>query len=118
MYPAGSAAGSLVLLQRTNQGGLIAKIERGCFQQAVLNKEYGHPCTSARIVAGSLGIGVRDPFFEYGNPKFKTYAEFCSSPCNKKDQCSNYAGLRVPHVTIGSLDEVVASNQSPMLIGQ
>ena len=70
------------LKSRINGKDLVM-IKQCCYLQAIFNLFRGAYTDNKRgmhIVAGSLGIGVHKPFFEYGAESFNTVEDYMNSP--------------------------------------
>jgi hypothetical protein len=57
------------------EDGLL-KGEAQCVFQAWFNKDGKYQHQGLRVVYGSLGIGVQDPYYELGGPEFTTIKQF------------------------------------------
>jgi hypothetical protein len=59
--------------------------EKACVPLCLLNQEiYALRGIPLKLVAGSLGVGTKDPFFEFGSLHFRTISDFLSSPYTKQ----------------------------------
>jgi len=47
-----------------------------CFTQSIYNLENGYSDRNLKIVVGSLGIGIKTPFYEHGGLDRKTVSQF------------------------------------------
>jgi hypothetical protein len=54
----------------------IVQLEAKCWQQAVFNLEHAYKDQNLKLVLGSLGIGKRDPWFEFGGENWDRVAQF------------------------------------------
>jgi hypothetical protein len=67
----------------------VLSIPDSCSMQAFFNKTHVYRDLDLRIVVGSLGIGKKDPWFEYGSKDFKTVKDFMTSKFTKKNGGGN-----------------------------
>ena len=58
----------------------VLAIPHHCFLNALYNKQNAYANKELKIVIGSLGIGKKDPFYEYGNPHWSKVEDFRKAP--------------------------------------
>ena len=82
------AMGVLHVAAGKYRGHKVITGDNMCFLSARFNMELVlravHPEKEFRMVAGSLGIGTREPFFEYGGPDMRTVSDFRNSKFTRK----------------------------------
>lgn len=65
--------------------GRVLCIADACVRQAWYNSEHVYKSLNLKVVAGSLGIGIHQPFYEYGGLDYTTLDDFKNSPYTKKN---------------------------------
>lgn len=62
--------------RRTGKRGIIVYWNRNCIQQSLFNRDTEYRHLGLQPVAGSLGIGETEPFYEYGGSYLHTYEDY------------------------------------------